>query len=133
MKDLPNLPGDIIGRWFVDSEEDDSPGLLVFTESGHAIQFPSVHRRNPIAVVRSFYEVEAVDTLRFAPEPPLQGFCRQVIKSTSGVSILGESKVFTLRPTESFVFPAWLERDVEASLKKLEAYERPKSKPANKP
>ena len=119
------LPDDLLGCWWFEHEDDNSPGILVLDASGRAVQFCSASRRlRQNEMMRLWFSVDDPRTLRFRPAPDAEGWTRVVSRTPDGFMISTEEKSFPMRKAIDGDLPEWFHDDLQFAVERMIERER---------
>ena len=114
------LPDDLIGYWWVEHDIEGSPGVLIFDEKTHAVQFLTTKdRRKGQSIMRLWLTVDDPVALRFRLSPKGQSWTRTVERTESGFAIFAGDIAFPIWRAEQTELPDWLEGEYQDAIQKM--------------
>lgn len=119
------LPDDLIGYWWVEHDIEGAPGVLIFDEKGHTVQFLTAKdRRKGQGIMRLWVTVDDPVTLRFRLSPKGNSWTRTVERTETGFTIFAGDIAFPIWRADREELPEWLEIDYQAAIQKLVEQEK---------
>lgn len=119
------LPDDLLGYWWVEHDIEGSPGVLIFDEKGHAVQFLTTKdRRKGQSIMRLWVRVVDPVTLRFRLSSKGESWTRTVERAETGFVIYAGETAFPIWRADRDELPEWLEEDYQAAIQKMVEQEK---------
>ncbi|WP_156346010.1 hypothetical protein [Verrucomicrobium spinosum] len=110
----------MLGYWWVGHGFEGSPGVLIFDEKGHAVQFLTTKdRRKGQSIMRLWVRVDDPVTLRFRLSSKGESWTRTIERTESGFTIFAGDIAFPVWRAERTELPGWLEADYQAAIQKM--------------
>lgn len=119
MKNGPafSLPDDLIGSWWFEADDNNYNGLIVFHDDGRAVQFHTTKHKLPRnEVLKLWFSVEDIMTLRFLHIYNHEGWLRYVAITEEGISISKDEYTFPMKRANCIDLPSWWDSEVEFAL-----------------